>query len=486
MLLGQLPRSTKAVIFIALAFACLLFLHLHVVATFPAFSTKWRMPQRPHQVTPATSHADANEDTRHIQHSAAAKSASPQSLPCQQLQGGQDVLVVMRTGATEIKDRLTAHLSTTFQCYKNLVIFSDYEEEFRGYQVHDVLANIEDEIKTKNADFSHYQHVLEVGRQGLDETELAGQYSYDSGPIGKVYNPGWRLDKWKFLPMMNATLTMHPHFNWYVFVEPDTYLVWSNFLRWLEKLDSNKPLYFGSEVQIGDDVFAHGGSAFVLSRPALEKGVEEYRSRKTQWHEFTADHWAGDCVLGKALHDSGVELTWTWPMLQGGNPSLMEWHEAKPERKLWCLPALSYHHLNADEVRKLFQFEQTWISQKHLRSAGRSLFGDSGDSPILHHRDVFKEYVLPNTTDTRTDWNNTAEEFLPDTSTATIGDCQAQCEANATCIQYALGPGGCSISHWMRLGRPAPGSQSGWMKNRVNEWVKELDTCGAQQGWSVP
>lgn len=125
--------------------------------------------------------------------------------------------------------------------------------------------------------------------------------------------------------MINATVAMYPDMKWYVFVEPDTYLVWSNLLKWLSGLDSTKPYYFGSEVQIGDDIFAHGGSAFVLSKPAMEMGASRYRQHSRDLWDFTANHWAGDCVLGRVLHDAGVELTWSWPMFQGGNPALMQW-----------------------------------------------------------------------------------------------------------------------------------------------------------------
>ncbi|EME89528.1 glycosyltransferase family 31 protein [Pseudocercospora fijiensis CIRAD86] len=478
MLLG-LPRSTKAAIFVTLSFSFLLFLHL--IGSFPALPIKWNTAQHPTQV-PAHGQGEASN--------AADKAdllSISESLPCHELQGGDDVLVVMRTGATEIQDKLPAHLNTTFLCYKNLVIFSDYEEDFRGWKVHDVLANVDDDIKTTNDDWTHYQRILKLGRSGLDKSELSGNNSYDSGPFGKNENAGWRLDKWKFLPMMNSTYTMYPHLDWYVFVEPDTYVVWSNLIQWLGELDPTEPLYFGSETQIGNDIFAHGGSAFVLSRPALEIGVESYRTRKSEWHDYTAGHWAGDCILGKALHDNGVELTWSWPMFQGGNPALMDWKESKPERKLWCLPALSYHHLSPDELRELFQFEQDWIREKHLGTSGHPFFGDSGDSPILHHRDVFKQFVLPNFSSTREYWNNTAEEHLPETEGThrTLGHCKTLCEADSTCLQYALGPDGCFIGHEPRLGRSHAGSESGWMHARIKDWAKDLDHCGESQGWSV-
>lgn len=181
--------------------------------------------------------------------------------------------------------------------------------------------------------------------------------------------------------MINRTLDMYPNKKWYLFVEPDTYIVWSNILQWIQELDPTKAAYYGSEVMVGDDLFAHGGSAFLLSKPALEKGARLYRLQATLYHELTANHWAGDCVLGIALKDAGVFLTWSWPMFQGvsneeydssvldtfayhpilqGNPSDQMQFELKKggKKALWCNPALSYHHFTADEIASMHQFEQ--------------------------------------------------------------------------------------------------------------------------------
>lgn len=173
---------------------------------------------------------------------------------CGSRDGQEDIVVVMRTGATEIRDKLPVHFNTTFRCYPDTIIFSDYAEVFEGHQVHDALASVSDEVKQSNADFQHYLRLQQLGRQGLHDDELHRE-SYESGPVGKNDNPGWRLDKWKFLPMMAETLHLRPQKKWYIFVEPDTYIVWRNMAQWLQTLDPSKPSYYGSEVQIGDDVF---------------------------------------------------------------------------------------------------------------------------------------------------------------------------------------------------------------------------------------
>ena len=86
---------------------------------------------------------------------------------------------------------------------------------------------------------------------------------------------------------------------------------------YLAALDPTQRHYIGAQSEIGDVVFAHGGSGFALSRPALEAAVALYVENKADLEAFTASHWAGDCVLGKALFDSGTNLTWAWPMWQG-------------------------------------------------------------------------------------------------------------------------------------------------------------------------
>jgi hypothetical protein len=84
-------------------------------------------------------------------------------------------------------------------------------------------------------------------------------------------NPGWKLDKFKFLPMVYKALRQMPQAKWVVFVELDTYPMWSNLLDYLSKFDANTPHYIGKQMFIGDVLFAHGGSGFALSAPAMRK-----------------------------------------------------------------------------------------------------------------------------------------------------------------------------------------------------------------------
>ena len=410
-------------------------------------------------------------------------------LPCQKLPGADDVVVIMRTGATEIQDKLPVHFNTTFRCYRDLLIFSDFAETFMGREVHDVLLPMDQVLKDTNKDFDLYRRLLHDGRENLSPDELSGKASFEGSKSGKGDNAGWRLDKWKFLPMMNETLRLRPDKKWYVFVESDSYPVWSNILQWLENVNPDKAHYFGSEVQIGPDIFAHGGSVFVMSRSAIRKGAEYYANNRQWWDEFTDRHWAGDCVLGKELREAGAPLDWSWPMFQGGHPEKMDFTERKGnEKKLWCTPAVSYHHFNAVEMQNIWNFEQTWIQSRLDRVPTEekrwAFWADYSD--VLEHRDVFREFVWPRIKKAPAGfWNSLSPNLLENTGGSNEQYCRHICEENPLCLQYTLSREGCSIStQQVMLGKAEDGYKSGWMMERIEKWMEGLDNCGGYEGWT--
>lgn len=295
------------------------------------------------------------------------KTASTQSedvpVGCRQLPGAEHVLVVMKTGATELEAKLPIHLRTTMQCYADSIIFSDFEEDLDGHHIYNALDQVSEHIRSTHDDFDLYRRLQSNGRQALDTSELSSSLGTDGGKLGKPDNAGWRLDKWKFLPMMNRTLTMYPDKKWYVFVETDTYLVWSNLLQWIAVLDHERPIYAGLQMQIADQIFAHGGSGFVVSNHAMRLVTDLFARDTTWWEDFTDGHWAGDCVLGKAFEQAGSPLLWSWPLIQGDKPEILDFWKQKGDIQGWCYPAVTYHHLSADEVENMWRFEQEWIDK---------------------------------------------------------------------------------------------------------------------------
>lgn len=197
-------------------------------------------------------------------------------LQCKSLPGADNVLVVFRTGSTELDDRLAVHLSTGVHCFPNYLIFPNFKESYgeERVQILDALEHVSPEIVESNPDFELYRRLRKNGRSSLDLSELAGSPDRFVVMTGKTENPGWKLDKRKFLPMVHQTLHERPDMDWYVFVEADTFILWSMLQQYLKLLDPKKPIYAGNQMFIGGDIFAHGGSGFVVSQPALRMVVD--------------------------------------------------------------------------------------------------------------------------------------------------------------------------------------------------------------------
>lgn len=288
-------------------------------------------------------------------------------LRCRDLPGADDTVVIMKTGSTELKDKLTIHLSTTMRCYPNFLIFSDYDEVYQNHTIIDALATVSSNIRENHPDFRLYQRLQQDGgRVALDESELSGPgaQSHDIG-AGKPQNPGWKLDKWKFLPMMERTYREFPEKKWYVFVESDTYIMWQTLLVYLSELDWTGNYYIGSQTEIDNGLFAHGGSAYLISHPSMNNLVSQYTSDQSAWEAFTDEHWAGDFVLGQALLKADTPLVWAWPIFQGDNPGEVAYNKSAYDHRLWCNPTVSYHHVSPSVVESLWNFEMEWITEHH-------------------------------------------------------------------------------------------------------------------------
>lgn len=380
---------------------------------------------------------------------------------CPPLPGIEDVLVVMKTGVTESREKVPIHFKTTLRCIPHFVIYSDFAEEIEGVQIHDVLANMDSAAK-KNPDFDFYHRIVKYGRKGLEQHDFSDEAN---SAIGKPNNPGWKLDKWKFLPMAQEALRYKPDAKWFIFVEADTYISWPTVLTWLARFDHTKPQYLGTETQIADVIFAHGGSGFMLSNPALQRASDEYTTREVELNNFTDEHWAGDCVLGRVLGHIGVNLHFTWPILQNSNIGELDEFTTDFYRKPWCFIAVGLHHLSPSDIENLWEFEQKRWRDKNKR--------------ILLHGDLFREFISPEITaqPIRPNWNNMASEEQP--FAHNFEDCRLICETQNTCVQFAFREGKCFTSLNPRLGHAVPSGDatSGWITTRIRDLTEKKGLC---------
>lgn len=389
----------------------------------------------------------------------------PQHLPCLSLPGAEDTVLVMKTGSTEVEAKLPAHLESTLRCFPNQLLFSDTAESFRGRDIIDALESVSPGIKEEHPDFELYRRLREDGRPRLSSVELtgltrnAGQESW----IGHQENPGWKLDKWKFLPMINTTFHNYPAQKWYVFIEADSHILWASLLEYLATLDETRPLYAGVKVFIDAIGFAHGGSGFIVSRPAMQLVVEHFNSHQLEFEDFTDHHWAGDCVLGKAFADAGVPVSEAWPLLQGDPPGMVPYAgpDGRPmpfsDERIWCNKAVSYHHIDPSTIGELWKFEQQWNGS-------------------LSHREVFEHFILPRMKDVQTDWDNQSDSILG--TAGSLEECRSRCEETRGCLQYAFYEDGrCGHFELPRLGAASNGLTSGWFVDRIQRFMSELPSC---------
>lgn len=168
----------------------------------------------------------------------------------------------------------------------------------------------------------------------------------------------WNLDKYKFLPMMEQTWRMRPGRDWYIFAEADTYVFWANVIHWLKKesrLNPREKLYLGSRSFIGGTPFAHGGSGYIISGTLLKHLIEYHPGVVKQYNVKGANECCGDLMLAQALDEyESVKIRQAWPMINGEKPSTLPYGPGH-----WCEPILTMHHMNAEEISSVWQFEQT-------------------------------------------------------------------------------------------------------------------------------
>ncbi|KAI3391400.1 hypothetical protein diail_7441 [Diaporthe ilicicola] len=121
----------------------------------------------------------------------------------------EKVQVVMKTGTGEAA-KTKAHLDSVSSCITNILIFSDLEETIGGHQFIDILADLPPSYH-KHPDFEAYS---------------AQKKAHDEGKLVEYSAEGWKLDRFKFLPMVDKAYQMRPNADWYVFIEADVYYFW--------------------------------------------------------------------------------------------------------------------------------------------------------------------------------------------------------------------------------------------------------------------
>jgi hypothetical protein len=126
----------------------------------------------------------------------------------------QTIQPVLKLGHADAKDRIDAQFDSVSACFgkDELLVYSDLDEEVRGHQVIDVLADLPELYYHDNPDFINYIWQKEMRENGTLDVDREATSRIN----------GWRMDKFKFLPMIERAWRTKPNKDFYFFFETDT------------------------------------------------------------------------------------------------------------------------------------------------------------------------------------------------------------------------------------------------------------------------
>jgi hypothetical protein len=351
------------------------------------------------------------------------------------------------------------------------------------------LADIGKEWKDTHSDFEFYNDVHKTHAMHGDLTLLDSE-------------KGWSLDKWKNIPMLHKAYETYPDADWYMTIDADTYLGWTNLLLLLATLDPEEPLYSGCVYWHGPTMFAQGGTGYLLSRKAVQMWEEIRTPEKiAAWEKETSTICCGDVMLGVSMKQAGITVSGAWPMFQVDPPCAFTWGLDS-----WCSPPITWHHSHTYDIEALWDFEKDWINKTWNEG------NQPGAVPYLY-RDTFEYFVQPNIAENKTDWNNYSGDRVftkpkkdhvkedndwdwknedeqkemwegwsdfQRQSVESVEDCRAACEADKGCMQYGWHPGTCKHNWGIRIGHASASKEkytSGWMLDRIEKHKKNGGKC---------
>ncbi|KND94347.1 hypothetical protein TOPH_01254 [Tolypocladium ophioglossoides CBS 100239] len=383
-----------------------------------------------HQKPPHPNSTDGSEETDN----------SRSNSECANFPDTSNVLLVMKTGASEAYSKIPNQIITNLKCLPEFMFFSDMAEKVAGYTIHDSLDTVLPEVKLKNSDFDlyHRQQKCPTDQESCNKNHKVGQEA-------------WNLDKYKNIHMAEKTYALRPNYDWYLFVDADTYVVWPTMMKWLEQLDPRDTHYIGSVAYVANFPFGHGGSGYFVSQATMKKFFEGKTGVANRWDERVTKECCGDYMFSLALKtETEIAVKNAWPTINGEKPHTLPY--AADE---WCQPIVTMHHASAQEVSEIYAFEQ-----------------ERNFSYPMRIKDLYHRFVEDRLRAARDDWDNLSDDVFYLNSSASdyddwelkrakkenlsalemaahqsFDDCRRACQSLDECFQYRFHNGICAISY---------------------------------------
>ncbi|KAG6357776.1 hypothetical protein INS49_013655 [Diaporthe citri] len=251
------------------------------------------------------------------------------------------------------------------------VVGGTTKETIGGHQSIDILADLPQSY-SNNADFAAYS----AQKQAHSERRPVG-YSAE----------GWKLDRFKFLPMVDKAYQMR-------------LMLTDTLFRFLHQLDPSKPHYMGSPAAGRDGTFfAYGGAGFVLSHGLMKRLVGDSTQLSVRYEDHAENDCCGDAALGYAImNKTGEPLQVLYPTFAGD-----ELDGLKVNHERWCIPLLALHRVSPEQMESLWTWERTRPYDQHAFT----------HSTILDYT-MSSLHQAP----TRASWDNFADVIQPEDSAA--------------------------------------------------------------------
>ncbi|TEA22600.1 hypothetical protein C8034_v002939 [Colletotrichum sidae] len=439
-------------------------------------------PPRPGQTNKPTL-----DDDRLAQHNLTNQDIPyrPHDPVCDTFPDTSNILVIMKTGATESFDKVPTQLMTMLKCLPEFFIFSDLDQTIANYHVRDSLDSVLPEAMDGNKDFDLYR------RQKACQ---ADQQSCNKLAVSK--DEGWNLDKYKNVHIAEKTYHMRPNYDWYVYIDADTYVLWPTLVQWLKKLNPKNKHYLGSVTMVRNFIFGHGGSGYIVSQAAMHDMIAGKEKVGNQWDVRASKECCGDYIFALAMKDNAdVNVHNVWPTINGEKPFTLPYGPTH-----WCHPIVTMHHMNAEEISTFWEYE-------HKRYADPTL---PNPPPPMRIKDIYHAFFAPRMVLDRADWNNLAddrfyldesankhedwqlnraklENLTPEEKEAHLSyaQCRKACEADQGCYAFQFKNGICAFSWSFKLGHPVKKeaheekrTMSGWDVRKINAFIEKQGECG--------
>ncbi|KAL4952720.1 hypothetical protein BDW69DRAFT_167081 [Aspergillus filifer] len=454
------PRKTVWVALAAICLACTSLLLFYQYEDIPlSWSNTPVTPVQDDSATTATTTSSVSFSTSTISApviSTSTAAANPSNAVqgdrrCQAYSDPGNVVFVIKTGATEVYEKLPTQLLTTLGCVQDFLLFSDLDEQIGPYRIRDTLVDFNETLKETLPDFELYRLQHEFRRTNQDMASLKG-------------DKAWKLDKYKFLHMVEKAWLERPGRDWYFFFETDTYIVWTNLVLWMQRISPpTEALYLGAIAYFMNDPFAHGGSGFLISGELLKQFIGD-GGLANKYDDAFAQNCCGDSVLANTIQkELDLQVQQMFPQINGEKPSTLPFGPTH-----WCQPVVTMHHLHPRERTAIFDFEQA--------------------RPDLTKPLTFAELShLPFPNDTMSsyeeDWDNLSNIRISfaGSLTSSLETCRDACAGLEQCFQWRYNTDGeCEVStQAFRVGgKKKPESSgkrwfSGWNTELISRWREE-------------